>query len=214
MRTVEKKHHLHQLRLTDEGDIWWEGMDESCEHAIDWKGREWTPTSPEPPPTPTPASPRRRAMPGHQPRLGGPGGCPHRHLHLRRPALDHGAPRAPGVRFRARRFHGRVRGVRDHRGGTGRGAETAPGPLRHDAFHRIPRGRLHPTLVRHGETAGDKAPAIFYVNWFRKNREGRWLWPGFGENSRVMKWMCERLEGKVGAEETPIGYMPKKGDLI
>jgi phosphoenolpyruvate carboxykinase (GTP) len=64
-----------------------------------------------------------------------------------------------------------------------------------------------------GERLGDKAPAVFYVNWFRKNREGRWLWPGFGENSRVMKWMCERVEGKVGAVETPIGYMPKKGDL-
>src|SRR5208283_1128058 len=60
---------------------------------------------------------------------------------------------------------------------------------------------------------GKNAPAVFYVNWFRKNREGRWLWPGFGENSRVLKWMCERVEGKVGAEETLIGYMPKKGDL-
>src|SRR5208282_895447 len=64
-----------------------------------------------------------------------------------------------------------------------------------------------------GKRLGDKAPAVFYVNWFRKNREGRWLWPGFGENSRVMKWMCDRVEGKVDAEKTPIGYMPKKGDL-
>ncbi len=60
---------------------------------------------------------------------------------------------------------------------------------------------------------GDKAPRIFYVNWFRKRPEGKWLWPGFGENSRVLKWMCERLEGTVGARETPIGLMPKEGDL-
>ncbi|MBI2211709.1 MAG: phosphoenolpyruvate carboxykinase (GTP), partial [Deltaproteobacteria bacterium] len=64
-----------------------------------------------------------------------------------------------------------------------------------------------------GDKLGGKAPRIFYVNWFRKSPEGKWLWPGFGENSRVLKWMCERLEGKAGAKKTPIGYLPGEGDL-
>ncbi len=64
-----------------------------------------------------------------------------------------------------------------------------------------------------GDKLGAKAPRIFYVNWFRKGDNGRWLWPGFGENSRILKWMCDRVDGKVGARETPIGLMPKEEDL-
>ena len=64
-----------------------------------------------------------------------------------------------------------------------------------------------------GDGLGDKAPQCFYVNWFRKDDEGKWLWPGFGDNSRVLKWMCERVEGKLDAVETPIGLMPCEGDL-
>ena len=64
-----------------------------------------------------------------------------------------------------------------------------------------------------GDKLGKNAPAIFYVNWFRKTADGKWLWPGFGENSRVLKWMCERVENKVGAIDTPIGKMPRAEDL-
>jgi phosphoenolpyruvate carboxykinase (GTP) len=64
-----------------------------------------------------------------------------------------------------------------------------------------------------GAKLGDKAPRCFYVNWFRKTDDGKWLWPGFGENSRVLKWMCDRVEGKVGARETAIGLMPVDGEL-
>jgi len=64
-----------------------------------------------------------------------------------------------------------------------------------------------------GDKLGDKAPRCFYVNWFRKTDDGKWLWPGFGENSRVLKWMCDRVDGKVGANKTPIGLMPKKEDF-
>jgi phosphoenolpyruvate carboxykinase (GTP) len=67
--------------------------------------------------------------------------------------------------------------------------------------------------LRIGQRAGAKLPRIFYVNWFRKSAEGRFLWPGFSDNSRVLKWMCERVDGKVGARETPIGLMPKDGDF-
>ena len=58
-----------------------------------------------------------------------------------------------------------------------------------------------------------KAPKVFYVNWFRKSPEGKFLWPGYGENSRVLEWMCERVEGKVDARETPIGLVPRESDL-
>jgi phosphoenolpyruvate carboxykinase (GTP) len=64
-----------------------------------------------------------------------------------------------------------------------------------------------------GERLGSKAPRIFYVNWFRKNDEGRFLWPGFSENSRVLKWMCERIDNKVGARKSPIGLLPLEDDL-
>jgi len=64
-----------------------------------------------------------------------------------------------------------------------------------------------------GDRLGAAAPRIFYVNWFRKGRDGRWLWPGFGENSRALKWMCERVEGKVGAQVTPIGLLPDEEGL-
>jgi len=64
-----------------------------------------------------------------------------------------------------------------------------------------------------GEKLGDKAPAIFYVNWFRTSRDGRWFWPGFGENSRVLKWMCQRVAGEIEARKTPIGLLPLGGDF-
>jgi phosphoenolpyruvate carboxykinase (GTP) len=64
-----------------------------------------------------------------------------------------------------------------------------------------------------GDRFGKNAPRIFYVNWFRKSSDGKWLWPGFGDNSRILKWMCQRVEGAVGAVETPIGLMPREGDL-
>ena len=91
-------------------------------------------------------------------------------------------------------------------------------PLRRDPFAMLPFcGYNMADYWSHwfamGDKLGDKAPAVFYVNWFRTSREGRWLWPGFGENSRVLKWMCERVDGKVEAEETPIGLLPKEGDL-
>jgi phosphoenolpyruvate carboxykinase (GTP) len=64
-----------------------------------------------------------------------------------------------------------------------------------------------------GDKLGKKAPKIFYTNWFRKSKEGKWLWPGFGDNVRVLKWMCERIDGKVGARETAVGLLPNEKDL-
>ncbi len=64
-----------------------------------------------------------------------------------------------------------------------------------------------------GDRLGEKAPRIFYVHWFRKSTAGEWLWPGYGENSRVLKWMCDRVDGKLGARYSPIGLLPNQDDL-
>jgi len=92
------------------------------------------------------------------------------------------------------------------------------GVLRRDPFAMTPFcGYNMADYFQHwfdmGDRLGAKAPRIFYVNWFRKSADGQWLWPGFGDNSRVLKWMCERLEGKAGAKKTAIGYVPNENDV-
>jgi phosphoenolpyruvate carboxykinase (GTP) len=94
----------------------------------------------------------------------------------------------------------------------------AVGALRRDPFAMQPfcgynMGDYFGHWLRMGDRLGAKAPRIFYVNWFRKTPEGKWLWPGYGENSRVLKWMCERVEGTAGGRETPIGCVPNPEDL-
>jgi phosphoenolpyruvate carboxykinase (GTP) len=94
----------------------------------------------------------------------------------------------------------------------------AVGNLRRDPFAMTPfcgynMGDYFQHWFAMGDKLGAKAPRIFYVNWFRKSAEGKWLWPGYSENSRVLKWMCDRVSGKVGARETPIGLLPQEGEL-
>jgi len=94
----------------------------------------------------------------------------------------------------------------------------AVGNLRRDPFAMQPFcGYNMADYFQHwfnmGDRLGKNAPRIFYVNWFRKTAEGKWLWPGYGENSRVLEWMCERVNGRAGAISTPIGFLPGKSDL-
>ena len=214
MRSLEKNCIFTNCALTDDGDIWWEGFDDPCEHAIDWKGHEWTPDSGE-----KAAHPNARfTAPASQcpvicPDWEDPAGVPI-------DAFIFGGRRTQTVPLVTQAFdfdHGVYMGAMAASETTAAALDVGQ-RLRRDPFAMLPFcGYNMADYWAHwyamGDKLGDKAPAVFYVNWFRTSRDGRWLWPGFGENSRVLKWMCERIEGKAGAHETPIGNMPASSDL-
>ena len=215
MDTLKENTIFTNCALTDDGDIWWEGMDGAPpSHAIDWKGRDWTPASSEPAAHPN----SRFTAPARQ--------CPVICPDWEKPE---GVPIDIFV-FGGRRTERHAPGPRGHSwdhgvfmGATASSETTAAnigavGNLRRDPFAMQPfcgynMADYFGHWLEMGDRFGKHAPRIFYVNWFRKSPEGKWLWPGFGDNSRVLKWMCERVEGKVGAVETPIGLMPQEGDL-
>jgi phosphoenolpyruvate carboxykinase (GTP) len=203
--------------VTDDKDIWWEDMGYDCPGGggIDWKGNPWTQDSGE-----KGAHPNSRfTAPAAQ--------CP---------VICDAWEDPAGVPIDIFVFGGKrtttvplVHEAMDWEHGVFMGATASSEPtaaaldlgnvsLRFDPFAMTPfigyhAGDYMQNWFDMGDKLGDKAPRCFYVNWFRKSEDGKWLWPGFGENSRVLKWMCDRVEGKVGARETPIGLMPIDGEL-
>jgi phosphoenolpyruvate carboxykinase (GTP) len=187
------------VALTDDGDVWWEGLtDAPPPNLTDWKGRPWTPGNGEPAAHPN----ARFTAPAHQ--------CP-------AIAPEWEDPR--GVPISAILFgHGVFLASNVASEGTA-AAENKVGELRRDPFAMLPfcgynMGDYFAHWLKLGAAADSaKLPRIFFVNWFRKGADGRFVWPGFGDNSRVLKWIVERLEGAADAHDTPIGRLPTRESL-
>jgi phosphoenolpyruvate carboxykinase (GTP) len=217
MMAAQQGHSVFtNVALTPDGDVWWEGMTtQKPEQLTDWKHRPWTPESAEPS-----SHPNSRFC------------TPIRNCPILAPEFDD----PNGVPISAILFGGRrkttvplVAQARDWGQGVFMGAtlssETtaaatgAVGVVRRDPMAMLPfmgyhAGDYFQHWINIGKEAdADRLPQIFYVNWFRRDADGGFLWPGYGENSRVLKWVIERIEGTASAVETPIGYVPAPGSL-
>jgi phosphoenolpyruvate carboxykinase (GTP) len=215
MDTIERNSIFTNCAKTDDGDIWWEGMTGAPpDHVIDWHGNDWSPDSEKPAAHPnarftTPAS----QCPSIAPEWEDPVGVPI-------DAFLFGGRRATVVPLVHEAFdweHAVFMGA-TMSSETTAAAAGAVGQLRFDPMAMLPfcgynMADYFGHWLKVGEREGAELPRVFYVNWFRKDDDGKFLWPGYGENSRVLEWVFRRCEGTAEAVETPIGLLPTEDGI-